>query len=52
MNNSFSLNAETLLRFNDYSKDSPIDVMLDSLSLQEELRRKQSKAVATEKRLR
>jgi hypothetical protein len=44
------INADTLLPFSDYSKDSPIDVMLDSLSLQEEQRRKQKQSMWLQKK--
>jgi hypothetical protein len=35
------ISPDTVLRFGDSSKDSLIDVMLDSLSLREEQRRKE-----------
>ncbi|HEY0039336.1 MAG TPA: creatininase family protein, partial [Flavisolibacter sp.] len=44
------INADTVLRFSDYSKGSPVDVVLDSLSLQEERRRKEKQIIWLQKK--
>jgi creatinine amidohydrolase/Fe(II)-dependent formamide hydrolase-like protein len=44
------INLDTVVRFGDYSKQSKIDVMLDSLSLEEEQRRKEKQISWLEKR--
>lgn len=44
------INPDTVLRFGDYSKGSPIDVRLDSLSLQEEMKRKEKQQTWLQKK--
>jgi predicted nucleotidyltransferase len=44
------INLDTVVRFGDYSKQSKIDVMLDSPSHKEEQRRKEKQLAWLEKR--
>jgi len=44
------INPDTILRFGNYSKGSPIDVTLDSLSLKEEQRRKEKQTTWLQKK--